>query len=88
MEDGEVIWGDVIDLEAKLDGYLEDGEWGNYFKSDKHPNYQENSQGNNEKYPLEEDDKEQEDELYEEMNEDNADKLNMVITTWMMQKRF
>ncbi|KNZ63911.1 hypothetical protein VP01_10862g1, partial [Puccinia sorghi] len=32
MEAGEVIGGGVIDLEAELDGdgYLEDGEWGNY----------------------------------------------------------
>ncbi|KNZ53113.1 hypothetical protein VP01_333g9 [Puccinia sorghi] len=73
MESGEVIEGGVIDLEAKSDGdgYLEDGEWGNYYKSDKDPNYEDN-----EDYSSEEGDDGQEGEADEEMNEDNDDYFN------------
>ncbi|KNZ55556.1 hypothetical protein VP01_2650g2 [Puccinia sorghi] len=47
------------------DGYLEDGEWGNYYKFNKDPD--------DEDYSSEEGNNGQEDEADEEMNEDNDD---------------
>ncbi|KAA1066043.1 hypothetical protein PGT21_019177 [Puccinia graminis f. sp. tritici] len=39
MEAGEVVEGGVIDLEAESDGYLEEGDWGNYYQSDEDADY-------------------------------------------------
>ncbi|KNZ59351.1 hypothetical protein VP01_1751g4 [Puccinia sorghi] len=76
VEAGEVIEGGVIDLEAESDGYLEDGDWGNYYKSDEDPDYQEDSQGNDEDNSSEDDDEGQEDEEDVEMNQDDDEYVN------------
>ncbi|KNZ60831.1 hypothetical protein VP01_1494g1 [Puccinia sorghi] len=42
IENGEVVPGGIIDLEAESD-YYEDGEWGNLYQSDEDPDYTEES---------------------------------------------